>query len=123
MPATPAPVADFGGVFPGGGTGANQYRAAHPNNESADGWPEQLNAENLCLSEKRRFGGETPFRARNMMVALVRTAVVHDAAPKGRYPPNRDIHGRGLLCPQWPMHEVAPLQPAARVRKRRPVTI
>ena len=48
---------------------------------AGDGWPEQLNAENLGLSEKRRLGGETPFRARNVMVALGRTAVVHDTAP------------------------------------------
>ena len=50
---------------------------------AGDGWPEQLDAENLGLSEKRRFGGETPFRARNVMVALGRTAVVQDVAPVG----------------------------------------
>jgi hypothetical protein len=58
---------------------------------AGDGWPEQLNAENLGLSEKRRFGGETPFRARNVMVALGGLRSPTTQPYKGRYPPKAAV--------------------------------
>jgi hypothetical protein len=64
---------------------------------AGDGWPEQLNAENLGLSEKRRFGGETPFRARNVMVLWADCGRPRRSPTRGAIRPKRPLVSLKIL--------------------------
>jgi hypothetical protein len=137
----PRPVAGFGGIFPGGGTGdwdrSQLIPSSPPNHGSAakperrtladygvtsggrvrrptvrpvagDGRPEQAKRRKPCPQREVPLRAVNPIPRSQLMVALGRTAVVHDAArrphpllrgPASETFTNHDVHRRDLQCP------------------------